>query len=138
VHTELTELLLSFSKNDRLAAFTEALQISIENSVTSIFQLDRKPFSINHDLYAGCQADEIVGVGQGIGFVEIIDAPTKTALDISPSAEAVYMEITDCQNFRRMAEIGAYAGPQLSPPVECASEKSKRTFSHLFMLQSKV
>ena len=65
VDAELTQFLLLLSKNDRLAAFTKALRISVEDCVTSVFQLDRKPFGIDHDLHAGRQADEIVGVGQG-------------------------------------------------------------------------
>ncbi|MGA8670257.1 MAG: hypothetical protein WB679_10300, partial [Terracidiphilus sp.] len=108
---ELTQLLLLLGENDRLAAFTKALRISVEDCVTSVFQLDRKPFGIDYDLHARRQADEIVGVSQGIGFVEIIDAPTKPTLAISPSAEAVYMQVTNCENSRRMAEIGAHRWP---------------------------
>jgi hypothetical protein len=48
------------------------------------------------------------------------------------------MEITDGQNFRRIAEIGAHGWPQLSPSIERASEESKRILFHLFVLQSKV
>jgi hypothetical protein len=64
-------------------------------------------------------------------------SPAKPTLAIA-GADADYMEITHCQDFRRMSEIGAHGWPQLSPSLERASEKSKRILLHLFVLQSKV
>src|ERR1700677_2606143 len=80
----------------------------------------------------------MLGVGQWPGFIEVVHAPTKPALGISPGTKTVYVQIADCEHLRAAAKIGTHGWPQLSPSVKRSSQKRKRSFLHLLVLRLKV
>jgi hypothetical protein len=47
------------------------------------------------------EADEIVGIGQRIGFVEVVDAPNQAALEVAPGTEVFYVQVADGEGVRR-------------------------------------
>ena len=71
------------------------------------------------------QADEIVGVGHGMGFVEIVDAPDEAALDVAPGAEILDMQVADGQHVRGLGKIGTDLRPDLRPAIKVARRKGK-------------
>src|ERR1017187_5624985 len=48
------------------------------------------------------------------------------------------MEISYCQYFGSITQVGAYLRPKLSPPVKRPAEKEEGAFSHLLVLQPQV
>jgi len=117
-----------------MAALAERLCIPVEDGVTSIFQLDRKPFSVDDDLQARRQPDQVIGIGKRIRLIEIVHAPAKPAFGIPPCSKTIDVQIANRKNLRSTAMIGAYRWPQLSPSVEGPSEKTKRRLPHLLVL----
>ena len=66
-------------------------------------------------LHARREPYQVVGIGQRIRVIEIVDAPRKTAFRVAPGAEAVNVKIATCDNPRSVAQVGANLRPQLSP-----------------------
>src|ERR1035441_7191000 len=127
-----------FCKDDCVASLLEGLAITFQDDVTSLLGFHTEPASISDDLHAGGQAHEIVGVGQWVGLVEIIDTPAEAAFRISPSSKAVYMQVADGLNLRCATQFGTKCRPKLSPAVIGSPQKQERTFLHLFMLEAEV
>jgi hypothetical protein len=96
----------------------QGFRVSIEDGIATVFELYGKPIRIENDLQARRQPNEVIGICQWVSFVEIVHAPAKPALGISPRTETVHVHVSDRQNFGSAAEIGTNRWPQLSPPVK--------------------
>src|ERR1039457_5233286 len=86
-----------FCQDDGVASLLEGLAITSQDGVTSLLGFHAEPAGVCNDPHAGGQAHKIVGVGQWVGLVEIIDTPAEAAFRISPSSKDIHMQIADGQ-----------------------------------------
>src|ERR1700681_518134 len=111
------------SKNKWATSGFQRLLISLQNGTATFFKPDGQVFRVDHNLYAGRQAHQIICIRQRRRFVEIIDTPGQPTLSVSPRAKTADMQIAHRQYLRSIMKIGAYIWPQLSPPIKCPSEE---------------
>ena len=71
------------------------------------------------------EADEIVGVGHGMGFVEVVDAPDQAAFNVAPGAEIFHVQVAHRQHARSLGKFGAHLRPDLRPAVIGSAQKWK-------------
>src|ERR1039458_6943285 len=116
-----------FFQDDGVASLLEGLAITFQDGVTSLLGFHAEPAGVYDDLHAGGQAHKIVGVGQWVGLVEIIDTPAEAAFRISPSSKAVYMQVADGQNLRCAKQFGTKCRPKLSPAVKGSPQKDRKS-----------
>src|ERR1017187_624765 len=127
-----------FSKNKWATTSFQRLLISLQNGTATFFESDSQLFRVDNNPYAGRQAHQIICIRQRIRFVEIIDTPGQPTLAVAPSPKTADMEISYCQYFGCITQVGAYFRPKLSPSVKRPAEKEEGAFSHLLVLQSQV
>src|ERR1039457_193549 len=127
-----------FCQDDGVASLLEGLAITSQDGVTSLLGFHAEPAGVCNDPHAGGQAHKIVGVGQWVGLVEIIDPPAEAAFRISPSSKAIYMQVADGQNLRCTTQFGTKGRPKLSPAAKGSPQEQEHTFLHLFMLEAEV
>ena len=84
------------------------------------------------------QADQIVGIGHGVSFVEVVDAPDQASLHVAPGAEIFNVQIADRQHLRSIGEIGTDLRPDLRPAVESGSQKRKYRRLHVEVFEAQV
>src|SRR5450631_964643 len=75
------------AQHERQTLLVEALVVAPENCVADIFPFERQVADLSGQVRTDGEAHQIVGIGHGMGFVEIIDAPDQTALRVTPGAE---------------------------------------------------
>ena len=90
------------------------------------------------EMRADGQANEIVGVGHGIGFVEIVDAPDEAALDVAPGAEIFDVKIADGEHLRGFSQVGADLRPDLRPAIVGGAKKGKDSSLHVGVLEVEI
>ena len=71
-------------------------------------------------------------------FVEIIDAPNQSALDVTPRAKILDMQITNGENMGSLGQVGTNLRPNLHPAIEGCPKKRKNGFRHALMFQAKI
>ncbi len=109
-----------------------------EDRLTRILGGDLQARFANGDVRAGGQAHQIDGVGQLVHFVEIVDAPYQTALDVAPGAEVLHVQISDREHPRSARFIRADLGPELHPAVEGGAQEGEHVLSHGLMLPPEI
>src|SRR6266581_2992589 len=93
--------------------------------------LDRK-------VSARCQAHEVEGVGCGVGFIQIVHAPNKSALRVAPSAEVLDVQVANRENAWGVRQIPADLRPPLHPTIKSRSKEQEGSFGHVLMLEGEV
>ena len=73
-----------------------------------------------------------------MGLVEIIDSPNQPALDVAPSSEIFYVEISHCKNLGSFGQVGTYFRPNLDPAIESRAQKHEHVLVHAPVLQAEV
>ena len=88
------------------------------------------------DERASGQADDVVGVGHGGSFVEVVDAPHETALGVAPGAEVVQVDVAHAKHQRCRHQTWATVRELFRPPVEGGPEERQRLMlaGHLVVL----
>ncbi len=93
---------------------------------------------LNGQPRAGGQPHQINRVGQGIGFVEIIDAPDQPALGVAPGAVIFHMQIPHRQDGGRAVELGTKFRVNLHPAIKCGAQKREFIVRHQLMLDGQI
>src|ERR1035441_2167622 len=114
------------------------MQISIQDGIASVLELDGKAAGIDDDLQTCGQTDEVVWVGQGVRLIEIVDTPTEAALCIPPGSKTIDMKIPYRKNLRCVTQLCTDRRPELSPPVEGTPQELEWAFLHLLVFRSKI
>src|SRR3569832_2546344 len=83
------------------------VRVALENFRNRFLAVERQRAGVDGDEDARREPDQIVGVGQMAGLVEIVDAPGKPSLAVAPGAEILDKEVANRQRLRRLREIGA-------------------------------
>src|SRR5580692_10236890 len=81
------------SKNKGAISGFQRLLISLENGTATFFKSDCQLFRVDNNLYARCQAHQIICIRQRIRFVEIIDTPGQPTLSVAPNPKTANMKI---------------------------------------------
>lgn len=106
--------------------FLEAFAIAFEQGAADVFAFEGKAAGLDGKVGADGESHQIDGVGHGPGFVEVVDTPDEAALDVTPGAEILDVEIADRKDVRSLGEFGTDLGPELGPAeVSCAEEGEK-------------
>src|SRR5215510_396572 len=107
-----------FAKYERTASESDALQIPVEDGVAGFTSADREMLGFNCQQRARRKSDEIVGVGQQMGFIEIVDAPYQPAFRIAPCSKILNVEIPDRQQSWGLGLDSTDVFPDLKPTIE--------------------
>src|SRR5208282_16576 len=121
-----------------MTATSKRRTVCLQNNVAALFQARRQIAEVFDYLYASREPDQVVGIGQRIGVIEVVDTPRETAFRVAPGAEAVNVKVATSEHSRSVAQVGANLRPQLSPPVERAAKKHEQVAAHLLVLQPQI
>ncbi len=58
---------------------------------------------LRREMGAHRKANQIVGVGDGVGFIKVIDSPDQAAFDVAPGTKILHVQITDSQDLRSLS-----------------------------------
>src|ERR1039458_5100716 len=83
---------------------------------------------------SGCQADQVVGVRQPPGLVEVVDAPDQAAFGIAPRPEILDVQIAHAQHYRRGHQAAADFRPNLRPAIVGCAHEWEQGRRHLLVL----
>src|SRR5205085_9012284 len=89
---------------------------------------------IGRERCTGYKADEVEHIGHGGGLIEIVDAPDKPPLAVTPRPIVFGMNIPDRQDVRRIEQLGAPFADLASPPIVGRPQEQKLIFAHTPML----
>ena len=84
------------------------------------------------------EAHQVVGIGQRIGFVEVIHTPRESTLGITPRSIAPDVEVAHRQDRGSTAEFSTEHWPVLSPPIVGAAKERKRIAAYGGMFGAQV
>ena len=112
--------------------------VTIEDCLAGGLGFDAKVFVIDGEQRAGRQAQQIVGIGQRVGLVEIVDAPGKPAQGVVPGAEVLQMKITHRQDHRRGGNLLVQLHELLCPAVIGGAQEAERILAHRLVLVAQV
>ena len=127
-----------FFQNEWLSARVEPFHIAGKNSLARLLGLEGElVFGIRQ--HRSCrEPDQIVGIGQGKRFIEVIDPPHQAAFLIPPSPEVFDVEVRDGEHRRSRHEVRADFRPDLNPAIEGGAQEGVGVLFHLLMLAEKV
>jgi len=125
-------------EHERPPARLQPRGVAGQNHVAGVTRLHRQMTSRNREAHAGRQADQIVGVGQPLRLIKIVDAPDQAPLTVAPGAEIFDMQVANCQHRWRLRQSGADAWPLLGPAIEGRAEKRKDRIGHLGVFVGEV
>src|SRR5579872_1692837 len=108
----------------RPATGFEALGVSVEHDLANLASAGSKMVLRGIQGRTNGQSDQIAGVGQPIGFVEIIDTPYQSSEGVAPGTEAGNMKISHGENWRGGRQLWADLRPKLAPAEEGAAQKA--------------
>ena len=97
----------SFGENKRAAALLQRFRVAFQNRVAPLSIFDGQRFRVGDHFHAGGETHQVVGVGQGIGVIEIVDAPAQSPFRVTPGSETSHVEIAAAQNLWRMGQVFA-------------------------------
>src|SRR5260370_4242258 len=80
------------------------------------------------------QPDQVIGVGQRIHLVEIVNTPYQPAKLVAPCSKAGDVQIPYRQHLRGSSQFGAHLGKHLRPAVEGSTQERDGAVGHLRML----
>ena len=69
------------------------------------------------------QADEVVGEGPGVGFIEIVAAPNEAPFSVAPCAKILDVQIANAKHAGSSPKMRADLGPYLCPAVESSAKE---------------
>jgi hypothetical protein len=72
---EFFQVRFMLGQHDRMATIGESLAIAVQDDVASQLEFGREVAVVIDDFQACGQSHRVVGVGQRIRFIEVIDAP---------------------------------------------------------------
>ena len=125
-------------QHERDATVLDAFQITFQQRITDVFLPERQVPRLGGQVRANSKPNQVVWIGKRVGFVEIIDSPDETALDVAPSAEILHVQVTDCQHPRSFRLIGTHFRPELCPAIKCGAEKWEDRQLHVGMLEVEI
>ena len=105
---------------EELSALSEVemcIRDSLQDGARRILQVESQMILGDGNVRAGSQADQVVGVRQPPGLVEIVDAPDQAAFGIAPRPEILDVQIAHAEHYRGGRQIAADFRPDLRPAI---------------------
>src|SRR5579871_217499 len=84
------------------------------------------------------ESDEIISEREGMGFVEIVNAPDQATLDVAPGAEVLHVQIADCQHLRGPGKFWTDLRPHLRPAVVSRAQERENSCLHVVVFELQV
>ena len=138
VFGNLAQPLVVFAEDESSSFFSHALAVAIENGITNIFFFDGQVSGRGCQVRAHGQANQVVGVGHGVSFVEVVNAPNQAAFNVAPRAEVLHMQVADSQYTRTCGQLRTNLGPHLRPTVIRGTQERKYRGFHILVFEAKV
>lgn len=126
------------SQDKRQAALAHTVAIAFKNRIADIGSLQGEMAGLSGEVSADGQAYKVVGVGERMSFVKIVDTPDQAAFGVAPGAKIFNVEIADGEYVRCLREIGTDLRPDLCPAVVRGSQKGKDSLFHAGVLQAEI
>src|SRR5262249_51383735 len=137
LEAKLLEIGFVLCEDDGTRTVSQRALVALENCVAGCTKLQVDLPMVSHELHAGGQAYQVVGIGQRVCLVEVVDTPAEAPLHVAPGSEAAHMQIAEGKNPWGASEVGADHRPELGPPVEGAAEEGEDVLAHLVVLFAK-
>src|SRR5215471_14325370 len=134
----ISEPAMLLSQNKGATAFADSARIALENCLTSSLAGDGEAVILNCQDCAYRQANQVVGIRQGVGFVEVVYSPDESALLVTPSSEIFHVEITNGENLWRLSKLRTNLRPQLRPAIKSRTQKHEGRLGHALMFQAQI
>jgi hypothetical protein len=106
-------------QDERSAAPLEAPAVTLEHRLADLLLIQRELVVPGCDHGAGREPDQISGVGERPGLVEVVHSPDQSPFGVAPGAEVFDVQVSHRQYLPRLGEIGADHRPVLRPPEKC-------------------
>src|SRR5579859_5527917 len=135
---DLAKPVVGLAENERQSFGAHGVAIAFENRIANAFLFQHDVSRFDGQMRAYGEADQIVGVGHGIGFVEIVDAPDEAAFRIAPGAEILDVQVAYREQLRTLGEFGTDLGPELRPAVVGGAQKREDRSLHVAVLRVQI
>jgi hypothetical protein len=89
-------------------------------TVADVFALERQMTGLDCEVSADGESHKIVGIRQGVRFVEVIHAPDQATLGIPPCSEILDVQVSNRQDVWTFGQFRADQRPHLRPPMYVA------------------
>src|SRR5580692_10528152 len=138
VFRDLAKPLVVFAEDEWSSLFAHAFAVAFENGIANVFFFDGQVSRGRRQVRAHGQANQVIGVGHGVSFVKIVDAPDQAALDVAPRAEVLDMQVAHGEHTRAFRQLRTNLGPYLRPTVVRGPQERKDFGFHVLVFEAKV
>jgi len=134
---ELGERFGSAGEHDRPAALRQGVPVAGEHGIAGFVAFESQRPVVDREQRAGGQAGEVIGVGQSLALVEVVDPPHEAAFGVAPRAEVRHVQIADARQLGT-GEPRRNLADALQPAEVRRTQEHERALSHELVLAIKV
>jgi hypothetical protein len=126
------------AEKEWLASLVKVGLVAIENCIADVFSVQWQVTCLSGEMGTDCKTDDVVRVGERVGFVKVVDSPNETAFDVTPRAEILDVEIANREYTRCLIQLSTDLWPNLRPTIVGGAEKTERVRIHGGVLEIQV